>query len=266
MTIRSLGLSAARMLDRLVPARSGIAVLIHHRVGGGSGSRVDLDPSEFEAQLEHLAQHHHVMSLDDAVTSLGLGRPEQGVVLTFDDGTADFVDHAVPLLVRYGMPATLFAATSFIESGEPFPWGAPPASWSGLADAVSTGLVAVGSHTHSHRLLRDASPAVAEDEIARSVDLVADRLGVAPQHFAYPKAVLGSRAAERVVRDRFRSAAVAGNGCNRAGHVDLHRLRRTPVQAGNSASVFARQAEGGLRVEGVARAAAARFRYRGAVT
>lgn len=266
MTIRSLALSAARRLDRLVPVRAGIVVLIHHRVGGGSHSRVDLEPSEFEAQLDHLVQHHRVLSLDDAVASLSGGRSEPGVVLTFDDGTADFVDHAVPMLVRYGVPTTLFTATSFIESGEAFPWGAPPASWSGLADAVSTGLVSVGSHTHSHRLLRGVPAEVASDEIGRSVDLIAERLGAVPQHFAYPKAVLGSHAAERVVRERFRSAAVAGNGSNRAGHVDLHRLRRTPVQSGDSAPVFARQAEGGLRLEGTVRAAAARFRYRGAVT
>ena len=266
MTLASLAKAAARRVDRLVPASPGVTVLIFHRVGGGSDSAVDLPTSAFEAHLEHLVQHHRVLTLDHAVDALASGRDERGVVITFDDGTADFVDHALPLLQRFDVPATLYLATSFVESGTAFPWGAPPVSWSGLADAVSTGLVTVGSHTHAHRLMRGVSSEVATHEVRRSVDLIGERLGVAAQHFAYPKAVPGSRAAEQVVRTHFRSAALAGNGANRAGRVDLHRLRRVPVQRSDDAAMFAVQAAGGLRVEGAARALATRVRYRGSVT
>ena len=34
--------------------------------------------------------------------------PERPVVLTFDDGYADFVEKAVPLMVEHGFPATVF--------------------------------------------------------------------------------------------------------------------------------------------------------------
>ncbi len=102
-----------------------------------------------------------MVSLDDAAAILGStpdaptsGPTDQSsVVITFDDGTDDFCDHVVPALVEYDLPATLYAATHFIDTGEPFPWGAPPASWAGLADAASTGLVTIGSHTHTHALL-----------------------------------------------------------------------------------------------------------------
>ena len=119
-----------------------------------------------------------MLTLDDAVSALGSGSDAHGVVLTFDDGTADFVEHAVPLLQRFAVPATLYVATSFVDSSTTFPWGAAPVSWSGLADAVSTGLVTIGSHTHTHRLLRDASEREVIDEVRRSSDLIADRLGV----------------------------------------------------------------------------------------
>ena len=131
--MKSLVKGGAVLADRIVPTKSGITVLIYHRVGGGSSSDVDLDPAVFETQLKHLASHHRVISLDTAITELtdlGPGGTEPAVVLTFDDGTADFTDVAVPILVRNQVPATLYAATAFIDSGEEFPWGAPPTSWS----------------------------------------------------------------------------------------------------------------------------------------
>jgi peptidoglycan/xylan/chitin deacetylase (PgdA/CDA1 family) len=255
--------------DRLAPPPPGVTVLIHHRVGGGSGSEVDLDAAAFERQLEHLVAHHRVLTLDEALVELsarhpvadaGSGRP---VVLTFDDGTADFVDVAVPLLMRHGVPATLYAATDFIDRQVTFPWGAPPTSWAALRDAVSTGLVTVGSHTHSHWLLDRMDPAVIAADLDRSVELISEHLGTPPRHFAYPKALPGSTAAEVAVRRRFASAALAGSRVNRAGRTDPHRLWRTPVQRSDEFRWFAAKAAGGLRLEGWLRAASSRAKYRG---
>jgi hypothetical protein len=47
-----------------------------------------------------------------------------------------------------------------------------------------------------------------ESVLDRSIGVVGERLGVTAQHFAYPKAVLGSPSAQRAVRKRFRSAAL----------------------------------------------------------
>ena len=101
-------------------------------------------------------------------------------------------------------------------------------------------------------------------DLDESIDLLRDRLGVDPAHFAYPKAVAGSPAAEVAVRRRFRSAALARSRVNRVG-ADVHRLWRTPVQRSDDATTFARKADGGLRLEGEARSVTARVRYRGAV-
>jgi len=261
--------------DRLSPPPAGITILIYHRVGGGTDSAVDLDPAAFDDQLAHLAEHHRVLSLDKAVGELSAADPtgwavngppadvEPGVVVTFDDGTADFGDVVVPALQRHGVPATLFVATRFVDRGEPFPWGAPPASWSALADALTTGLVTIGSHTHSHGLLDRMPPDDVADELDRSIELIGEHLGVTAAHFAYPKAVCGSPAAEVAVRRRFASASLARTRVNRPGNTDLHRLWRSPIQRSDDRELFARKAAGGLRLEGELRQATANIRYRG---
>jgi peptidoglycan/xylan/chitin deacetylase (PgdA/CDA1 family) len=280
--VQQLGLAA----DSVVSPPPGVTILIYHRVGGGSDSAVDLDTDQFDAQLAHLAEHHRVLTLDEAVAELTAGlsegwgsstRPDaerserqpipdgrRPVVITFDDGTSDFTEVVTPALERHHLPATLYVATSFVDEGIEFPWGAPPATWSGLGEAASTGLVTIGSHTHTHGLLDRLDDRAVDDDLDRSIELIADHIGERPRHFAYPKAVPGSSAAEIAVRRRFETAALARNRVNRPRRTDLHRLWRTPVKRSDTPELFAARAAGGLRLEGELRALAARARYRGA--
>ena len=263
MPTRSLVKQLLAQGDRVLKPPAGVTVLIYHRVGGDSGSEVDLDADAFRAQLEHLREHHQVVTLDAAVEALRDGAPiDDAVVLTFDDGTADFCDVVVPALVAAGVPATLYAATHFISTGTPFPWDAPPASWAGLRDAVATGLVTIGSHTHTHALLDRADPASIGDELDRSIDLIATEIGERPAHFAYPKALGGSPEAEAEVRRRFTSAALARSRVNVPGKTDPHRLWRTPIQRSDGERYFATKAAGGMRLEGELRDLVARVKYR----
>jgi peptidoglycan/xylan/chitin deacetylase (PgdA/CDA1 family) len=173
--------------------------------------------------------------------------------VTFDDGTADFMDRALPILERFGVPATIYLATDHIERGTPFPHEGPPLSWSGIRDALATGLITVGSHTHTHRVLGRVSAEEAELEVNRSCELLEDRLGVSPRHFAYPKAVPGSPAAEAVVRTRFASAALGGTRPNPYGRTDPFRLRRSAIQASDGMRWFRRKLDGGMALEGTLR-------------
>ncbi len=265
--------AAARLValgDSIVPVPTGITVLIYHRIGAGTGGAVDTDLDVFRAQLAHLGEHHRVISLDDAVRELGSTATappaENGVVITFDDGTDDFALHALPALVEARLPATLFACTRSIDDGSPFPWGAAPTSWEALREATSTGLVTVGSHTHTHVLLDRTPEPVVRDELDRSIDLIGEQLGQAPIHFAHPKAIAGSPAAERLVRERFVSASLARSRVNRPGRADVYRIWRTPVQRLDDLDRFAAKAAGRARVEGEVRHAVTRWKYRGAVT
>ncbi len=148
-----------------------------------------------------------------------------------------------------GLPATFYVATDFVERQRPFPDDGAPVSWAGLADMLATGLVTIGSHTHTHRVMAGLSSAQAHDEVDRSVELIEDRLGVTPRHFAYPKAVAPTPAAEVVVRRRFASATLAGNRSASVGD-DVHRIGRHALTVGDDASTFRRKIDGGMLLEG----------------
>jgi peptidoglycan/xylan/chitin deacetylase (PgdA/CDA1 family) len=185
------------------------------------------------------------------------------VAITFDDGTADFVDNAVPILVRHRIPVTLYLTTAPVDEGRSFWDDGTVLSWSALADACSTGLVDVGSHTHRHLLLDREDPDVVADDLDRSSDLIGEHVGVAPRHFAYPKALAPSDAADALVRARFSSAALAGGRTNGYGRTDPHRLARTPLTVRDRTDDVLHKANGGRRLEGAIRERIDRRRYRG---
>ena len=92
------------------PAR----VLMYHRFGPGPRR---LDAVAFERHLQYLVRHFEVRPLDEVARSLGSDRGvrRQPVALTVDDGYADFAEVAYPLLQRYGVPATVFVVTRFLD-------------------------------------------------------------------------------------------------------------------------------------------------------
>lgn len=254
--------AASHVADQMAPPRAGVVVLLYHRVGGGSGTEVDLPPRLFKAQMEALAASGRAVTLTDALAVLaGPSLPEPSpVVITFDDGTRDVLDVAAPIMQQLGLSATLYVATRFIEDQIDFPHSGRPASWAGLKDALGSGVLDIGSHTHDHLLLDRLTPPQAERQLDRSIGLIEDRLSVRPRDFAYPKAVRASGSVERSVIDRFRSAAVASSAPNRPG-ADPHRLTRTPIQVSDGVRWFHRKLDGGLSLEGRVRHAADRLRY-----
>ena len=261
---------SAVSLDRLRPPGRGIVVLNYHRVGAGSGHEIDLPLGLFEEQMAQLAEERRVLTLDGALDALRGPAPAADgpdpVVVTFDDGTADFADVVLPVLVRHRVPVTLYVATAFVEEGRPFPHDGRPLSWAALADAHATGLVTLGNHTHNHVLL-DRLPAEAvAGELDRSNGLLEDRVGVRPAHFAYPKAVDGSPAAAGEVRQRYRSAALAGTRPNPYGATDPYRLRRSPIQVSDQMRWFRHKLAGGMALEDRLREALNRRRYAGVST
>ncbi len=257
---------SARAADRVRPPSPGVVVLIYHRVGRRTPLDVDLALPEFETQMELLAATGRVRTIDEAVDRLETGPSAEPVpvVITFDDGTADFAELALPVLARHGLPVTLYVATDFVDRGLDFPHDGIPLSWSALRDAHATGLVTVGSHTHTHALLDRLPADRIEEELDRADDLIAEHLGARPRHFAYPKAVAGTSLADRAVRARYRSAALAGTRANVPGRTDLHRLARSPVQASDGMRYFTAKLDGGMHLEDALREQANRWRYRGA--
>lgn len=217
-----------------------VVILVYHRVGVGD-REVDLPNHSFERHLAALASGRETRSLDQALSS-----EEGGIVLTVDDGYRDFHEHALPLVLWHRVPVLLYLATGLVDgSGGPDVPSDQALTWAMLREAVGTGLVTVGSHTHSHADLSGASEKEAEEEMRRSKGLIEDHLQQRCQHFAYPWGV-GSTGADRAARRLFETAALDAWKTNRRGQIDPHRLGRTPILRSDGDGLFFRAKTRGL--------------------
>jgi peptidoglycan/xylan/chitin deacetylase (PgdA/CDA1 family) len=79
-----------------------------------------VDTEVFAGQMQILGRDWSPLSLAELFEGFGRQRlPERAVAVTFDDGYTDNLEVAAPILLEYGIPATLFVATDLIDSGGP---------------------------------------------------------------------------------------------------------------------------------------------------
>jgi len=105
--------------------KSGAIVLMYHSVANDSHAQW-IDPRNhvphpiFDKQMNFLARRKKVISLAELITQLRKGKTpdNETIVLTFDDGYLDNLTIAAPILEHYGLTATIFLPTGYIDRGE----------------------------------------------------------------------------------------------------------------------------------------------------
>lgn len=239
---RAVG-EAASALGAARESGRTLRVLMYHKVDGRPGNSLAVPPRLFAEQMEHLrARGYAVVSLD-AVLSFyreGTALPPRAVLLTFDDGYRDNLEHALPTLRAYGFPAVLFVPAGFVGSSRPLPHDEPLAArglanptldWDELGE-LERGGVRVESHGVSHRPLAQLDDAEAAREVEESKALLEERLGRPVRAFAYVKggaSHFGPRDVELVRRAGYELAFATRTGANGPG-ADPLRLRRYNVE------------------------------------
>lgn len=178
-----------------------------------SGSVVSTPPAVFAEQMSCLTDlGFRGISLREAVSHRETNGqwPSRSIVLTFDDGFANFHESAWPVLSRRGFTATVFIVTGHM--GRFNDWETPPEglgrrrilSWE-QADELAGDGIEIGSHTHSHRDLKALTAVEAKREIVMSREQIEKCLKTRVDSFAYPYGRL-SPASIDIVRQEFRAA------------------------------------------------------------
>lgn len=196
---------------------NAVAVLLYHGIGAGSDGDGDkgfaVSPKRFGEHLAALkaAGMHAVTAADVAAArSGGKPLPDNAVMISFDDGRADAIMYADPLLKQAHMKATMFVITEAAAHH-----GVYYASWDRLMAASKSGRWDLESHTASlHHEQRtaggDALPALTSlapgeslaqyrarvrQDLTRAAETIKAETGRAPVAFAYP---FGAYGADRV--------------------------------------------------------------------
>jgi peptidoglycan/xylan/chitin deacetylase (PgdA/CDA1 family) len=185
-------------------------VLMYHSVGvvGDDPHLLTVTPERLEAQLAALRfQGLRGMSMRELLRC-----DRRGVGLTFDDGYADFLDVAVPVLKRHGCTATVFALAGRLDGDNG--WDAEGdrkrlMTAGELRSAAREGME-IGSHGLLHRRLPEVDAAELAQEVSASRALLGEIVGGPVDGFAYPYGALGRREVAAVETASYSYACAVG--------------------------------------------------------
>ena len=226
-----------------------VPILMYHSISLSTNPKFrpfTVSPASFADQMAYLHQHAYtplsVTQFIHVVTQKGSTLPKKPVLITFDDGFADFFTEALPVLKRYQFPATLYIATGFTGSTSHWLKHEGEASramltWDQIAEINASG-IECGAHTHSHPQLDILPLPKANQEITQSKELLEQHLGKKVETFAYPFGY-HTRAIQRQIKAMGFTSACAVKYQMSSANTNPFALARLLVDADTSEEMFA---------------------------
>src|SRR5436853_2185524 len=156
-----------------------IPILMYHSIScrsEGNFRVFTVCPGLFAEHIKYLYEHGYTsLTVTQLVTLLYHNRqslPKRPVVVTFDDGFADFFTDALPVLKRYNFVATLYITTAFVGGTSSWLWREkeatrPMLTWDQIVEINAQG-IECGGHSHTHPQLDLLPLSAARREVVQS--------------------------------------------------------------------------------------------------
>ena len=170
------------MLDNAV-------ILQYHHVADNTPAITPTRPAVFAQHMAYLAEHYQVLPLTTIITALRAGEtlPDKAIAITFDDGYANILTNAHPVMRQYDFPYTVFINPPAIGvAGNQLTWDEVS-----MMDAQGADFA---NHTLDHlHLLNRLTSESDEAWLARVITNIeeaesqlADKVGYSLKYIAYP--------------------------------------------------------------------------------
>ncbi len=216
--------------------RKPVPILLYRGVTRNGSHRMapfTVTPDDFAAHMDALVERgYECLTVSQFIgTAEFAGKrdfADRNVALvTFDDGYASFLEHALPILRQRSLTATLYLTSGWLEGGTAEPVAKPHErflSWGDVPDIAAEG-IEVGTNSHGHFQLDTLDAPGLLYELLRSKSLIEDALGQPVRSLAYPEGY-NSALVRRLAREtQFDSAAAVRNMFSHTGD-DPMRLAR----------------------------------------
>ena len=187
-----------------------MSILCYHSLDPGWSSPMAVPPRLFAAHAEWLTASRRVVPAEVAAAAMSYrGTLPRGMAaVTFDDGYSDLHQHALPVLARLRLPATVFVVAATLGGGKEVDWVDDPPAHPlktldrGQVREMQDAGVTFGSHSLVHADLTGLTYERCVEDLTASRTVLEDVLGRAVGMLAYPRG--------RHNEDVRRAAAAAG--------------------------------------------------------
>jgi peptidoglycan/xylan/chitin deacetylase (PgdA/CDA1 family) len=224
-----------------------IPILMYHQVTPNpmpQFRRYTVTSARFAAQMNWLAfAGYTTISLDDlcAWRTQRASLPKRPIIITFDDGYQECVEHSVPQMARHGFTAIFYLVAGL--SGGASSWLLPELGcefplldWKTARQLLKSGFYC-GAHTMSHPRLADVSASACCGELLDCRRVLEDQLSVEVRHLAYPYGSYDENVRQIAAEAGYVSACSTRKGLSDADD-DLLALHRVPVYGHDTLTDF----------------------------
>jgi len=239
-------LGAPRRATALALRRRPPVILAYHSVAPGPRSEdptfLRVHPDRFKEQVEVLlGAGYSFVTVAEFARRIGPGGPPAGLAaLSLDDGVRDNHSVVLPILRRYGIPATVYVTTGMI--GKTYPWMSgdiPMMEEDEIRELAEAG-VEIGAHTITHPNMAelDQEQCLTEmNESRRELERITSR---SVETFAYPFCHYGDAAVAAAEEAGFLAAVTCGG----AGNWDRFTIKRSLITGKDGLPSFALKVAG----------------------
>lgn len=222
----SPALSWAESFPAIEQDKTAAVILAYHRIGEDYYPATNIRQAQFESHIRELRQgRYNIIALPDLVRALDKGDklPPRTIALTFDGAHRSAYEIAIPLLLEYDIPFTLFLPTDLLDSALPH-----YITWRDIKKLQRHKNVTLGLHPATYKHLNETDP----DELRRAINKARTRLreetGLNAAFFAYPFGEWDARARKIISEQGFTAAFAEQSGVAYSGHDPLT-LPRFPM-------------------------------------
>lgn len=190
---------------------------------------------EFEKQMAYLKENgYRTLTIKQYFNILDgkAAMPAKPILLTFDDNSNDFYPHAYPVLDKYGMKATQFTVSNWVDG-----------SWNMTSSEITTVMdngIDIQNHTVSHPFLNQMSYDKQYAEINDATAALKTLTGKTTNVFAYPYGAYNTDTINVLKNLQFDGAFTVAGGLSTDQH-SRYELPRIMMLNGDTLDDFVRK-------------------------
>lgn len=217
------------------------SILMYHSIDNND-IFFNVTPEDFERQMKYLKRKgYKVVRLVELVEKLRKKEEinPKTVVITLDDGFKDNYINALPILKKYGFPATIFLSTAYMGRKMENSFGHPLdiMDWDEAREMEASGLIDFGCHSHTHPAMEKLNLKEFIYEVQESSRLLKRHLENPVMIFAYPKGIFKKEQLDYLKKVGFLAGVKVDEGLV-GGNDDLLTLRRNLIYSKGGFSQF----------------------------
>lgn len=236
-------------------------ILMYHMISaprpGARFNGLRVAPQQFERQLRWLStQGWHSFTLSELIAQAD-ALPEKSFAITFDDGYADNLLQALPLLKKYHCKATLYLVVDRFDRDWSIQRKAhhnegelrreAKLSDEQVRELLASGCIELASHSMTHADFSRLDAQAVSAELVQSRQILEQRFGVPVNSFAYPFGHYTSAQVDLARVAGYTSAVTTQEGIEAPGQWDALQLQRLKISGKDNWLAFLLRMRGGRR-------------------